>query len=171
MRPYVWLVGIAFILGGCAVGPTSTPRLLTPAMTKEESPSTLAVWNLEDLSPPGMAPMDLGELLSTRIVDTFQQNAGVTVVERERIELALRELHLGSSDLADEAVRLRIGKIAGAKRMVFGAYQVIGGQMRLDLRMVDVETGRILRAAERSAGGSDIPGWLKAAEDAAKELM
>ena len=55
--------------------------------------------------------------------------------------------------------------------MIFGAYQVIADQMRLDLRMVDVETGRIIKTAEKTAGGGDLSGWLKAAEAAAKELI
>jgi curli biogenesis system outer membrane secretion channel CsgG len=114
--------------------------------------------------------MDLGNLLAARIMETVQQG-GYQVVEREKLEIALRELNLGSSSLSDTSTRLRIGRIAGANRMIFGAYQVISDQMRLDLRMVDVETGRIIKTAERTAASSDLSGWLKAAESAAKELI
>jgi curli biogenesis system outer membrane secretion channel CsgG len=115
--------------------------------------------------------MDLGNLLSARIIETVQQAGGYTVVEREKLEIALRELNLGSSSLADPSTQLRIGRIAGARLMIFGAYQVVADQMRLDLRIVEVETGRIIKTAEKTAGGGDISGWLKAAEAAAKELI
>jgi curli biogenesis system outer membrane secretion channel CsgG len=114
--------------------------------------------------------MDLGDLLSSRIIETVQQE-GYTTIEREKLEIALRELNLGSSSLADSSTQLRIGRIAGASRMIFGAYQVVGNQMRLDLRVVEVETGRILKSSEKTAGGGDLSGWLKAAEAAAKELI
>ena len=136
-----------------------------------EKKPTIAVWDLEDLSPSGIAQMDLGNLLSARIMETVQQAGGYTVVEREKLEIALRELNLGSSSLADASTRLRIGRIAGARLMIFGAYQVVADQMRLDLRIVEVETGRIIKTAEKTAGGGDLSGWLKAAEAAAKELI
>lgn len=155
---------ICFLIGGCAAVPVAPP----------ERPSgqnrTLAVWDLEDLSPSGVSQMDLGNILAARIMETAQQG-GYMVVEREKLEIALRELNLGSSSLADASTRLRIGRIAGAKWMIFGAYQVISDQMRLDLRMVDVETGRIIKSAEKTAASSNLSGWLNAAEMAAKELM
>jgi len=114
---------------------------------------------------------DLGDMLSNRIVEVFQESNHYLVVEREQLVLALRELNLGSSSLADESTRLRIGQLVGARMMIFGAYQVIGDQMRLDLRMVEVETGRILKASHQNAGKSNWTGWLDAAAAAARDLM
>ena len=164
MKQSVLATVICFLLYGCAAAPVAPP-----AVPSDKKP-IIAVWDLEDLSPLGIAQMDLGNLLSARIMETVQQ-AGGTVVEREKLEIALRELNLGSSSLADTSTRLRIGRIAGARLMIFGAYQVVADQMRLDLRIVDVETGRIIKTAEKSAGGGDISGWLKAAETATKELI
>jgi PBP1b-binding outer membrane lipoprotein LpoB len=164
MKQSVTVIIICFLLYGCAAAP-----VVPPAVSSEKK-QTLAVWDLENLSPLGTAQMDLGNLLSARIMETVQQ-AGYTTIEREKLELALRELNLGSSSLADSSTRLRIGRIAGARWMIFGAYQVVADQMRLDLRMVEVETGRIIKAAEKTAGGGDLSGWLKAAEAAAKELI
>ena len=164
MKQSVLATVICFLLYGCAAAPVAPP-----AVPSDKKP-IIAVWDLEDLSPLGIAQMDLGNLLSARIMETVQQ-AGGTVVEREKLEIALRELNLGSSSLADTSTRLRIGRIAGARLMIFGAYQVVADQMRLDLRIVDVETGRIIKTAEKTAAGGDISGWLKAAEAATKELI
>lgn len=150
---------------GCAAQPAA------PLPTAQTLKPALAVWDLENLSPIDSAQTDLGDLLSSKIMETVRQNDGYTLVERQQLHLALRELDLGSSSLADESTRLRIGKIVGARLMIFGAYQVIADQMRLDLRIVDVETGRILKATEKTVSSSDMAGWLTASEAAVKELI
>jgi PBP1b-binding outer membrane lipoprotein LpoB len=166
MKRTVLAVVICLLLYGCAATPVAPPV----SVSSDRKP-VIAVWDLEDLSPLDIAQMDLGNLLSSRITETVQQAGGYTVVEREKLEIVLRELNLGSSSLADPSTQLRIGRIAGARLMIFGAYQVVADQMRLDLRIVDVETGRIIKTAEKTAGGGDISGWLEAAEAAAKELI
>ena len=93
------------------------------------------------------------------------------MVERERLILALEELKLGSSALADPSTRLQIGRIVGARYMVFGTYMIISGLMRLDLRLVDVETGGILKACERSTVNSDPVEWMRLVREAAKALF
>ncbi|MFZ1987296.1 MAG: hypothetical protein WAU91_22995, partial [Desulfatitalea sp.] len=84
---------------------------------------------------------------------------------------AIEELHLGSSDLADPETRLRLGRIIGAQQMIFGAFQVIGKQLRLDLRRVDVASGKILKTASGTATAADLNEWLRAADEAAAALM
>jgi curli biogenesis system outer membrane secretion channel CsgG len=140
-----------------------------PAM--DQKPGAVAVWDLENLSPVEQTPTDLGELLSAQVTDTLSESAGFTVVERQRLLLVLQELNIGSSDIADASTRLRVGKIVGAKFMVFGSYFVMGGVMRLDLRMVEVETGKIVKAAERTVSGNDLSTWLNTAREAARDLF
>lgn len=148
----------------------TTPHEAKPPISYTGNPA-LAVWDLENLSPMGAAQADLGDFLSAKIMETVRETGKFTVVERERLLLALKELELGSTNLADAATQLRIGRLAGAKLMIFGAYQVIANQMRLDLRLVEVETGRIQKAVEKTTTGTDMTAWLKAAEDAARDLM
>jgi len=142
------------------------------ATTPEQSgPATVAVWDLENLSYDESSGVDLGQILSAGVMETIRDKGAYQVVERQQLLLVLEELNLGSSDLADETTRLRIGKIAGAQQMVFGAYQVIGDTMRIDLRLVDVSTGKIVRAAQKTTTGAGISVWLDAARSAAGELF
>jgi hypothetical protein len=85
--------------------------------------------------------------------------------------LALEELGLGSSSLADESARLKLGRFVGANLMIFGGYQVVMDQMRIDLRMIEVETGRLVKAAQQTVSATDMAGWLEAAKLAAGELV
>lgn len=136
---------------------------------REDQRKGLAVWDMEDLSPIG-SRLDIGELLSARVVETIRNRGDYTVVERAQLLRVLEELHIGSSSLADEQTRLRVGKLLGARFMVFGGYQTIGGTMRLDLRLVDVETGKIRKAVKKTAPSSNITECLDTAGKAAAEL-
>jgi curli biogenesis system outer membrane secretion channel CsgG len=147
---------------GCTPGPK-------PVM--ERQTSTVAVWDLENLNPNAAIGADMGELLAAEVIETFKESSTFQVVERQRLILALEELNLGSSALANEATRLRIGRIVGARFMVFGGYFVLGDMMRLDLRLVEVETGTIVKAAEKTTAAGDLNGWLKATRQAAEELI
>ncbi len=132
---------------------------------------SIAVWDIEDLTPGGEGQPDLGGLLSGKVIETLHETGDLMIIERERLSVALEELNLGSSSLADESTKLRLGKIIGAQLMIFGGYQVIGGRMRLDVRLVEVETGKLLKAAERTVSSSNLSGWLNAAGEVTKELF
>lgn len=155
----VFTVLIIFIVS-CATQPISY-----------EKGTTVAVWDLEDLTPGGSLHPDLGEPLSAKVIETLKEIGDHTVVERERLVLALEELNLGTTSLVDESTRLRIGRLVQAQMMIFGGYQVIADHMRLDLRLVEVETGKILRAAQQTTSSADLSGWLKAAQKATAELV
>lgn len=131
----------------------------------------VAVWDLEDVGPFAKAPPGLGEILSTEIIEAIRQKGVYTVVERDRLRLVLEELNLGTTSLADETTRLRLGKLVGAKLMVFGGYQTVGDMMRLDVRLVEVESGRMVRAVSKTAPAADVPRLLKAAREAAADLL
>lgn len=94
-----------------------------------------------------------------------------SVVERERLLLALEELRLGTTSLVDESSRLELGRLVGAQLMVFGGYQIIGEMMRVDLRLVEVESGKVLKAVEKTTSAADLSGWLNATRKAAEELF
>jgi len=164
MSLYRGLLGIFFALTllfvSCSTGPVAY-----------KEGTTIAVWDLENLTPSESVQHDLGELLSAKVIETINKTGKCTVVERERLLLALEELNLGTSSLVDESTRLRIGRIVGAQLMAFGAYQVIADQMRLDLRLVEGETGKIIKAAQKTTPGRDLSGWLKAAEEVTAGLF
>lgn len=145
-------------LSGCA----STPL--------EQTTRAVAVWDLENLSLSEQARPDLGQVLSGEIIQAIQRTGDIRVVERERLVTILEELKLGSSELADETTRLKVGRIIGAAEMVFGGYMVVGNTMRIDLRRVDVSTGRVLKTVKQTTGADDMEGWLKAAGQAGSTL-
>lgn len=133
--------------------------------------TSVAVWDLENLSPTKDGHPDLSEFLSAKVAGTIKAKGYYNIVERQRLLLVLDELNLGTSMLVDEATGLQLGRMVGARLMVFGGYLVFAEQMRLDLRLVDVETGGVIKTAEKTVSATDMTSWLKAAEEGTNELF
>jgi TolB-like protein len=152
------LLFLAGALSGCAGAPVS------------RSVPAVAVWDPEDVSPGAAGEQGVGEVLALRIVETVRAR-GLSVVERQKLLLAVEELRLGSSALADESTRLRLGRITGARQMVFGGYLTVGNRVRMDLRLVDVETGKVLRTASRTGPARGIESLLDLCGKAADDLF
>jgi len=85
----------------------------------------------------GLAQMLISDLSGT---DTIR------VVERDRLEDILTELKLQGSGKIDPKSAAKLGKLLGAKYLVVGGYFDLQGALRVDARIVDVETGRVLKS-------------------------
>ena len=153
--------GCLLLLAACAA----------PAPQSVDTRQHIAVWDLEDLSPMGGGRPELATILTGKVMEGLAENPDVVLVERQKLLLALEELQVGSSQLAEESTRLRIGRLAGARDMVFGAYQIIAGQMRIDLRMVDVETGRVAATSAVTETSAALDAWLTTAQQAGRALL
>ena len=132
---------------------------------------SVAVWEPQDLSMIAHGQEGIGGFLAGRIVQRITEMQAYQAVERQELLKAMEELNIGSSDVADAQAQLRLGRIIGAQQMVFGAFQVAGSSLRLDLRRVDVASGKILKTATALAKAGNIDGWLSAADHAALDLM
>ena len=137
---------------------------------RPEQGNAIAVWNVEDLSPLPGRP-DLGELFSDQIMQILNKPGTFRVIERKRLYLAIEELNLSTTPLVDETTRLRLGKIVGARWMIFGGYLAVGDQMRVDLRIVEVETGKVRKAVQKTTTSQDLNDWLISVRKAAEELL
>lgn len=161
VRAIVALAWAVFLLCACASGGTGSGDTVVP----------IAVWDVESLNPAGNAQTGMVEIFTGQIMARLGENKSYQVVERQQLLKAMEELSIGSSELADPGTRLKLGRLLGAKQMVFGAFQQIGGQVRLDLRRVDVSTGKILKTANAMAAAGDINSWITAADQLAKSLV
>lgn len=167
INSYRWMPRILFL----AAVTMMTVACAASGPNVADQPIAIAVWDLEDLSPVTRAQAGMGELLAGQIAARLGEIQNFQVVERQNLLKAMEELNIGSSQLADDQTRLKLGRIIGARQMVFGAFQSAGGALRLDLRRVDVASGKILKTATGMSAGSDVSGWLQAADQAAAELV
>ncbi|MDB4950016.1 MAG: putative Histone acetyltransferase [Gemmatimonadetes bacterium] len=124
-----------------------------PLAAQASSPNlpTLAVLDLTDGGSIGPEAQDLSALgkgLSAMLATEMSRNPRVRLVERDRIQALLGEQRLSLSGVADAATAVRVGRLLGAQYMVLGSYADVYGQLRIDVHVVDVETGQVRRGEE-----------------------
>ncbi len=75
-----------------------------------------------------------------------------TVVERAKLDAALKEMQLQSGDLFDEGSAVELGKMAGAEMVFFGSIFRLGNKELLSVKGMDIKTAT-LRYAKQEKGG------------------
>lgn len=122
----------------------------------------IAVWDFENQTPriaarTGADPTDwLARALSENLTAALLEVPGLAVVERQRLRDVLAEQRLGAGELADESTRLKLGRIVGAGRMIFGGYFVLGDVVQVNVRVVETATSRVILADELNAPVADV---------------
>lgn len=123
--------------------------------------STVAVMDFDDRTVAALTSLThldfLKRTLSEAVLTALFEVPDIKVVERIQLKEILAEQKLGSSELADEDAKLRLGRMLGAQRMVFGSFMAIGDQIRIDLRAVDVATSLVVYADECTSDYQAIP--------------
>jgi serine/threonine protein kinase len=87
----------------------------------------------------------IGSGIAETVSNDLKNVQGLTVIGRERVFDALRNLDPGEEQSQDDRFGIEIGRGLGARWIVSGAYQRLGQVIRITARFVDVATGAILR--------------------------
>lgn len=104
-----------------------------------------AVLDFTDLQGQGTV---LGRLLSQELSDRIVANANsFSLVDRTNLQFLLRENKLSMDGFIDPSSRRRLGNMIGIDTVIFGSVTPIGPSVRLSVRSVSVETGKIVSAA------------------------
>jgi TolB-like protein len=113
----------------------------------------LAIFDFEVKSGvPGFEAM--ASDVPAALAEAFIAGGIVKPVERAALEKVIGELELSLTGLVDPGTAARIGKLAGARYVLLGTAAVVGEQVRLSCRVVDVETAEIVYAGS-AFGDSD----------------
>lgn len=136
------------------------------ALGQTKARTTLGVM---DLSSAGLSA-DESRILTDALL-TGLVNAGVyDIVERSRRDEILREQGFQQTGACSEASCLvEIGKYLAVQKMVGGSVGKFGGTWTVNIRLLDVQTGRVEQAVSRNYQG-EMDGLLTAMQQAAAEL-
>jgi TolB-like protein len=137
------LAGGAFLALGLLAG--------SPAGGQEADRPTLAVLDLNDggsIGPDAQDISNLGTGLAMMLTTEMLRNPRVDMVERDQIKELIGEQGLALSGMVDPSTAIEVGQLVGANYMLFGTYTDVLAQLRVDVRVVDVQSGRLLRARE-----------------------
>ena len=92
-------------------------------------------------------PVDewIGSGIAETVTADLKNVPGITVIGRERVFDALRNLDAAHESPHDDKFAIEIGRGLGARWIVAGAFQRFGPQIRITARFVEVDTGAVLR--------------------------
>lgn len=103
---------------------------------------TIAIWDFDNTTFMGdIAGYDyMIRILPEMFLSELSGVAGLKLIERVHLKAVLEEQKLSSGELASEESRLQLGKLLGAKNMMFGSFMAIEDEVRVDVRVIEVET-------------------------------
>jgi TolB-like protein len=98
---------------------------------------------------------NMGSMFSEMLTTSFVGSEAFRITEREQLQKVANELKFNQSGIIDVSQAKQVGKMVGADAIVTGSVTKIGGDLRLDARIIDVESGIIL-TAEKIMGKTDL---------------
>ena len=128
----------------CALALGSSPSA-PPQRLADEGSASLTVLNFVNRNP-GDGWDWLGKGLADMLITDLSKSASLVVVERDRMAQMLTELELAERGIADASTAGRLGRFSKVDWVLFGSYIKEDEQLRIEAHVVDVESGRLLRA-------------------------
>jgi curli biogenesis system outer membrane secretion channel CsgG len=128
------------------------------ARGEDKPPVTLAIFAFENNSIDSKERLDplkkgIADMMTTRL----SKVKSVKVVERQRMQALIEELHLNETDMVNPATALKLGKLLGARILVFGGYtSITHDEFRIDVRLVATETGETIVAEEETGSVDEV---------------
>ncbi len=86
--------------------------------------------------------------LADMLITDLGQSDQLAIVEREKLDALLGELKLQKSKFFDPTTALKLGKMAGASYAITGAFIGLDPDVRIDVRMIDVATSKVVVTAQ-----------------------
>jgi len=148
--------------------PSATAPRLTSEATAESNlgvriapaqavvPAGIAVWDFDCDAPADSKQKVWSTVLPSFMSTDLGASQNLRVIDREHLAEVMREQRLSMTGLSDDATRLQVGKIIGAKYFIFGSYIVVGDEAALTARMVRVETGQVIQADSVSGKPTEL---------------
>lgn len=89
----------------------------------------------------------MGKGIAAMMISDLGAIESIQLVEREHLQDLVEELELQQSDYFDPATAGKIGRFTGAEYVVVGAISSVDPNIRIDTRVLRVESGEIVKTA------------------------
>lgn len=115
------------------------------AQQKEHARITIAIMDFQNTS--GNSKLDyLQQAIPEALITRLASSGKLSIVERSRLEDALKEMNLSFGGIVEQTTAVKVGKAVGANAILVGSFLEIGGLIRMNARLIDVETSKVLKA-------------------------
>ena len=127
---------------------TLVPALLGAQQRAQDTRPGIAVFPFNNGGSYGQGKEDFDALergIAGMMISELAQNPAARVVERQEVQRLLDEQNLGTAGRVDPQTAAKVGKLVGARYAVMGTFIDFYGDFRIDIRLVNVETGEIVK--------------------------
>ena len=97
----------------------------------------------------------LAAALDPRLSTNLSKSHQIVVLERSRLEEAMKALKIESSAVIDPQLAVKIGSFLSATHIVVGEVGQVAGTLSLNARTVAVDTGVVVADASKTVDGTD----------------
>lgn len=164
---FVFILSIA--VSGCVTTTPQEEKQAAPKVILTGTKVQLAIIEFQNLSE-GAKKKNMGAIFTELLTTSFVNSDFFKLTEREQLRKIGQELELSQSGLIDLTQAKKIGKLVGADVIITGGVTKWGSDLRLDARIIDVESGVIL-IAEKIVGKTDLTSMGNMADNIVKALI
>ena len=121
---------------------------LGPLTLHSQQQSSFAVVPFESQQSFGLDQESLGALgggIAQVLATNLSQSPGGNAAPRQTTASAISSQELGKNTRIDAATAAKIGKLVGARYVIMGNFVDYYGKFRLNVRIVDVQSGAIIK--------------------------
>lgn len=122
--------------------------VLLSAQRREDTRPGIAVFPFTNGGSYGQGKEDFEALergIAGMMISELAQNPAARVVERQEVQRLIDEQNLTAQNRVDPQTAAKVGKLVGARYVVAGTFIDFYGDFRVDVRLVNVETGEIIK--------------------------
>lgn len=123
-----------------------------------------------DFTSSGGVPVEEMKSLTNRFRGILVQTNAFNVIERDQMAQLLKEQDFTLTDMCNtNECAVQVGQMLGAEQMISGSVGKVGKVFTIDLKLIDVSTGKILQTQSKNYRG-DSEGLLVIMKIIAKQF-
>ena len=134
-------------------------KAMAKALSKEAARAGVEKIGILPFVPTNGANSREGVSISERLVTHIVQHGKVQVVERGLLKKIMQEHYLGNTGLLSPEGRKKAGKILPVDAIVTGSFVNLGGKVKVNARLIHIESGTILFADNREVKNDWMDVW------------
>jgi fibronectin type 3 domain-containing protein/TolB-like protein len=117
-----------------------------------EKPVRIAIFDLKN-NNPAAASRGYGQSISEMFITAFANRPNFEVIERKQLKKVLDEIYFDQSGIVETETAKKVGKILGVDVALVGGVAAFANSIQIDLRLLDIETGKVIIADSIEAEG------------------
>jgi len=90
--------------------------------------------------------ISLGELVSETFTSALVNSRQFKIIEREQLDKLVKEMEMGQTGFIETTDAVEIGKMLHADAIITGSVALLGGQIQLNARIIEIESAYVISA-------------------------